>query len=212
MTAIELRVHRAHLVRRARILNFLTIGWNTLEGVVAIGAGLAAGSASLVGFGLDSGIEVSAALILTWRLAHERQEGCQQSTDRRAQRLIAISFAALAAYVFISSAVDLQAGHRPSESTIGIIIAGLSLVVMPVVAHQKRRVATDLGSRAAVAEANQTDLCAMLSAALLLGLGANALFGWWWADSTAAVVIGIAAIWMAIKTWQADSLADTCCG
>ncbi len=211
MTATAVATTRPALVRRARMLNRLTIGWNVLEGVVAVAAGLAAGSASLVGFGLDSGIEVSAALVLAWRIAHERRDGCQQPADRRAQRGIALSFAALAAYVLVTSAVDLAAGHRPEVSIIGIAIAGLSLVVMPVVAAQKRRLAGALGSRAASAEANQTDLCAMLSAALLVGLGANAAFGWWWADSAAAVVIGVTAGWMAVRTWRAESLADTCC-
>lgn len=209
MTTIT--VDRPRLVRRARILNVFTIGWNTLEGIIAVGAGIAAGSVSLISFGLDSGIEVSAALILAWRLSHERHDECQQPADRRAQRGIAISFLALAGYVFVTSMIDLRTGHRPGESIPGIVIAALSLIVMPVIAAQKRSLAADLGSRAASAEANQTDLCAMLSAALLIGLGANALFGWWWADSVAALIIGTTAGWMAIKTWRADSLTDTCC-
>lgn len=211
MTALEVGFDRSAVVRRARYLNAFTIGWNVLEGVVAVGAGLAAGSLSLVGFGLDSGIEVSAALVLTWRLAHEKRGGCHQEADKRAQRGIAICFAALATYVLLFSAFDLVAGHRPEESLIGIAIAVLSLVVMPALARAKRRTASELGSRAAEAEAGQTDLCTMLSAALLIGLGAHAMFGWWWADSVAAVGIGAAAAWMAVRTWNADSLADTCC-
>ena len=212
MTAIHQGLDRPAAVRRARHLNGVTIGWNVIEGIVAISAGVAAGSLSLVGFGLDSGIEVSAALVLTWRLAHEDRDGCQQQADRRAQRGIATCFAALAIYVFTVAVLDLFAGHRPDASTIGIAIAALSLVVMPILARAKRRLASDLGSRAVEAEAGQTDLCTMLSAALLVGLGANALFGWWWADSVTAVAISLAAATMAVRTWQADSLEDTCCG
>lgn len=211
MTTIHLAPERAAVVRRATLLNRLTIGWNMVEGVVAIAAGVAAGSIGLIGFGLDSGIEVSAALVLAWRLGHEKESGCQQEADLRAQRAIAVCFAALAAYVLISSGLDLRAGHRPDATTIGVIIAALSLVTMPVLAHAKRKVSTQLGSRSAAAEANQTDLCTMLSAALLVGLAANAAFGWWWADPVAAVFIGGAAAWMAVATWRADSLADTCC-
>lgn len=208
--AIQSRSRSAAVVK-ARQLNALTIGWNVVEGIAAVLAGVAAGSLSLVGFGLDSGIEVSAALILTWRLRQEASGQCQQASDVRAQRGVAISFALLGAYVLGAAALDVLGGQRPEESKIGIAIAALSLVVMPLLARAKRRAAVDLGSRAAVSEAGQTDLCTMLSAALLIGLGANAAFGWWWADSGVAFVIGLAAIVMAHRTWYAESLADTCC-
>jgi hypothetical protein len=171
---------RAAAVRRGRLLNRLTIGWNAVEGIVAVAAGLAAGSVSLVGFGLDSGIEVSAALILAWRLAQERGEGCTQAADRRATRAIALSFLALAAYVGVESGRDLLGGAEPEASIPGIVLAAVSLVVMPLLARAKRKMAPVLGSRAAVSEANQTSLCALLSAVLLVGLAANAAFGWWW--------------------------------
>ena len=211
MTDVQLRPNRSDAVKQAKVLNLVTIGWNSVEGVVAVLAGVSASSASLVGFGIDSGIEVSAAMILAWRLANERHDGCQQAADQRAQRGIAISFMALSAYVLTTSLFDLVTRSRPEESTIGIAIAALSLLAMPVLARQKRRLADDLGSRAAEAEANQTDLCTMLSAALLLGLAAHSLFGWWWADPLAGVFIDAAAGWMARATWQAESLADTCC-
>ncbi len=198
-------------VRRARTLNRLTIGWNVIEGIVAVIAGIAAGSLSLIGFGLDSGIEVSAALILAWRLAQEGTDRCMADADRRAQRGVALSFAALAAYLGVQATIDVVNGHQPDASTLGIILAAVSLVVMPVLARAKRRTALEMGSRAGVAEASQTDLCTMLSAALLIGLGANALFGWWWADSIVAVGIAVTAAWLAVSTWRADSLADTCC-
>jgi divalent metal cation (Fe/Co/Zn/Cd) transporter len=202
---------RAAAVRRGRLLNRLTIGWNAVEGIVAVAAGLAAGSVSLVGFGLDTGIEVAAAVILAWRLAQEHRQGCTQPADRRATRAIAVSFFALAAYVGLESARDLLARAEPEASLPGIILAVLSLVVMPLLARAKRRVAPVLGSRAAVSEANQTSLCALLSAVLLVGLAANAALGWWWADPTAGMAIAGLATVEGVRTWRAESLEDTCC-
>lgn len=203
---------RADLVRRATVLNRLTIGWNAVEGIVAIAAGVAASSVSLVAFGLDSGIEVSAALVLAWRLRQERRDGCKLPADDRARRLVGWSFAALASYVSISAIVDLAGRHEPEASTLGIAIAALSLVVMPVLAAAKRRLALSLGSQAAVAEAAQTNVCTMLSAALLVGLSANAALGWWWADPIAGLIIAGVAAWMAVRTFTSDSLEHTCCG
>jgi hypothetical protein len=205
------RGDRADAVRRARWLNAATIGWNGVEGVVAVAAGLAAGSASLVGFGFDSAIEVSAALVLTWRLHQERAGGCMQENDARATRAIAVSFGVLGLYVGIESARDLLGGTRPEVSTVGIVMAALSLALMPVLARAKRSLAPALGSAAAVADAQQTNLCALLSAFLLVGLGANALFGWWWADPLAGLGIAALAFVEAHRTWNADSLEDTCC-
>ncbi len=198
-------------VARQRWLTTVTIGWNSLEGVVAIAAGIAAGSVSLIGFGLDSGIEVSAALILAWRLAQERRTGCKQDVDKRAQRLIAVSFAALALYVGVESIRDLAMADRPDESPVGIVMAALSLVVMPFLARAKRRLAPLMGSRAVDVEAKQTLLCAFLSGALLVGLSANAALGWWWADPLAGLFIAGAAGYETVNTWRADSLEDTCC-
>ena len=198
-------------VRRARILNWVTIGWNGIEGVVAISAGLVAGSVSLVGFGLDSAIEVSAAGILTWRLARERRTGCRQDDDRLAQRLVAVSFVLLALYVGYNAVAGLVLSRVPEASAVGVGLAAVSLVVMPFIAQAKRRVAPIIGSRAAIAEAAQTDLCTALSAALLVGLGLNLAFGWWWADHLAALVIAGLAAYAAVNTWRAPSLADTCC-
>lgn len=202
---------RDEAVRKARLLNWFTIGWNSIEGVVAVTAGVVAGSAGLVGFGIDSGIEVSAALILMWRLRRERLDGCRQDDDSRAQRLIAVSFAALAIYVGFEASRDLIQGSEPSPSVVGVAIAAASLIVMPFIARAKRRLAPALGSRAAAAEATQTDVCTALSASLLAGLGANLLFGWWWADPVSAMVIAGIAAYVAYQTWTADSLEDTCC-
>lgn len=202
---------REEAVRRARYLNAATIGWNIVEGVIAVAAGLAAGSVSLIGFGFDSAIEVSAALILTWRLRQERKAGCTQESDRLATRAIAVSFAVLAAYVAYDAVTDLVARTQPESSVPGLVLAALSLAVMPSLARAKRRLAPVLGSTAAAADATQTNLCALLSAVVLVGLGANALLGWWWADPVAGVVIALIAATEAVRTWRADSLEDTCC-
>jgi divalent metal cation (Fe/Co/Zn/Cd) transporter len=198
-------------VRRARWLNAATIGWNSVEGVVAVTAGVVAGSVSLVGFGVDSAIEVSAALILLWRLRQERAEGCTQEADSRATKLIAVSFAALAAYVAVEAARDLVARSEPEASVPGVVLAALSLLVMPFLARAKARLAPVLGSAAAVADAAQTNLCALLSGVVLIGLGANWLLGWWWADPVAGLGIAVLAAAEARRTWRAESLEDTCC-
>ena len=202
---------RPTAVRRARWLNTVTIGWNTIEGLIAILAGIAAGSVSLIGFGLDSAIEVSAAAALSWRLARENRDDCRQSDDRLAQRLVAISFGLLAVYVATNASADLIAGNAPEASVVGLVLAAVSLAVMPVIAHKKRQLAPVIGSRAAMAEATQTDFCTLLSAALLLGLGLNLTLGWWWADPISALVIAGVSVYAAVATWRAPSLADTCC-
>jgi len=213
VTAVQLPTAAARrvAVRRSRLLNRLTIGWNIAEGVIALVAGVIAGSVSLVGFGLDSGIEVSAAVILAWRLAKERREGCMADFDRRATRLIAVSFALLAAYVAVESVRDLVGGREPAASLVGVALAAVSLVVMPGLARAKRTLAPVLGSRAVASEADQTRLCALLSAVVLVGLGLNAGLGWWWADPTAGLVIAALAGVEAVNTWRAEALTDTCC-
>ena len=188
-------------MRRARRLNVATIGWNGIEGVVAVAAGVAAGSVSLVGFGFDSAIEVSAALILAWRLRRERRGGCMQADDHRATRAIAVSFAVLAAYVGVESVRALASGSEPDASVVGIVMASLSLVLMPVLARAKLALAPALGSAAAVADAKQTNLCALLSGVLLVGLSANAVLGWWWADPLAGLAIAGIALAEARRTW-----------
>ena len=210
--AVQGPAARPSALRRSRLLNRLTIGWNVAEGVIAVMAGTMAGSVSLVGFGLDSGIEVSAAVILAWRLGKEKGPGCMADFDRRATRLIAVSFAVLAAYVGVEAIRDLVGRHEPETSMVGVVLAAVSLIVMPVLARAKRRLAPVLGSRAAASEANQTSLCALLSAVLLVGLGLNAVLGWWWADPTAGLLIAALAGTEAVRTWRAEALADTCCG
>jgi divalent metal cation (Fe/Co/Zn/Cd) transporter len=198
-------------VAKARLLNRVSLAWNVVEGVVAVLAGVAAGSVSLVGFGIDSGIEVAAALILFWRLRQERRSGCMLGYDRTAARLIALAFAALAVYVWIDAVRDLLGRARPEASIPGLVLAVASVVFMPRLAKAKRVLAPALGSQAVSADAQQTSLCALLSAVLIVGVGLNTLFGWWWADPVAALVIGVLALEAGRRVWRSESLADTCC-
>lgn len=183
MNAEILNVERSAVTRRGRLLSYLTIGWNSLEGIIAVGAGIMAGSIALVGFGFDSVIEVSSGAIILWRLASGEHR------ERLALRLVGISFLALAVYVLFDASRSLWL-HEPPETTyVGIAIAALSLLVMPILARAKRGVAARLDSRAIKADSRQTDLCAYLAAILLAGLILNALFGWWWADPVAALAM-----------------------
>ena len=185
-SVIERDGQHAAMVRRGRRLEYLTIGWNTLEAVFAIGAGLLAGSVALIGFGVDSVIESSSGAILLWRL-REGERGEQR--ERLALKLVGGSFLVLAAYVACDAALSLVRREPPEASYFGIAIAVLSLILMPILARAKRRVAADLNSRAMQADSRQTDLCAYLSAILLAGLALNALFGLWWADPAAGLLM-----------------------
>ena len=202
---------RPQALRRARLLNRVTIGWNVVEAVVALAAGVAAGSLGLVAFGLDSCVEVSGALVLAWRLAREQRTGCTQPDDRRATKALAVCFFALAAWVSVNAVLDLADRHQPGVSAVGIVVTTLSLLTMPALARAKRRLAPVLGSRAQEREASQTRLCAILSAVVLGGLVLNAALGWWWADPVAALVVAALAAVEGTRSWRAESLADTCC-
>jgi divalent metal cation (Fe/Co/Zn/Cd) transporter len=204
-----LRSADPRLRRWAWWLTALTIGWNSLEAVVAIVSGLLAGSIALFGFGLDSVVEVGSALVIVWRLSH--QTGDQETTERierRAVRLIALSFVAIALYVSYDALRKLVGiGEEPGQSAAGLVITALSLLVMPTLAWAKRRVAAGLGSVALKADAAETQLCTYLSAAVLLGLGANSLFGFWWMDPVA----GLCVAGLALKEgWEAWTSGDLC--
>ncbi len=188
--------------RRGRKLEFFTVGWNSLEAVVAISAGVFAGSVALVGFGVDSVIESLSGAVLLWRLfAGEHRE-------QLALKLVGASFLVLAAYVAFDAGKSLLLREPPDESYIGIGLAILSLLVMPVLARAKRQVAANLNSRALAADARQTDICVYLSAILLVGLALNALFGWWWADPLAGLVM----IPIIAKEGIEALRGETCCG
>ena len=196
-------VSLANLRRRAVVLAWATIAWNVIEAVVAIGAGLEAGSLALIGFGLDSTIEVGSAAVILWQFA-----GIDEQRERRALRLIAVSFFALAAYVTVQAVVDLATTSEPDTSVVGIALAALSLVVMPLLATAKRRTGHRLGSVTVAADSQQTWSCTYLSAVLLAGLLLNAAFGWWWADPAAGLVIAALAMREGREAWAGDSCCD----
>jgi len=175
---VNVKNSRAQSVRRGRILEYFTIGWNLLEAIVAVGSGILAGSVSLIGFGIDSLIESASAIVLLWRL---REDEVGEKREKLALKLVGISFFLLAGYITFDAGKSLINTESPEVSYTGIVLAILSLVVMPLLARAKRRVAADIESRALTADSRQTDICAYLSAILLAGLGLNALFGWWWA-------------------------------
>ncbi len=180
-------IDRRRWVRRGRWLNAATVAYNSLEGILAIGAGVIAGSISLVGFGVDSAIELAAGLVALWRLASDADPARRERAERIAHRLIGASFLALAAYVGWQSTTALWLREAPEESVLGIVLAAASLGIMPLLARAKRTVARYLGSRSLESEATQTSMCMWLSAILLLGLSLHALLGWWWADPVAAL-------------------------
>lgn len=174
-------------------LEYLTVGWNVVEGIVAVSAALAAGSVALLGFGIDSFVECASGLVMIWRLRAERQHRLTNAhldaTEHRARRLVAVSLFLLAAYVAFDAAHTLWRVERPLFSMIGVVLTAVSLVVMLWLARAKRRIAREIGSRAMEADAFQTTACWWLSLAALVGIGLNGLFGWWWADPLAALVI-----------------------
>ena len=182
-------IEREGLVRRGQRLSWLTLVYNSVEGFVAIGAGLLAGSIALVGFGFDSAIELVASAAALWRLNADVNPVQRERAELLTLRIVGVLFLALALYVTLDAANALLKQEAPEESTVGIVLAAASLVVMPLLARAKRKVAIALGSRALRAESQQTQLCTYLSAILLGGLTLNAFFGWWWADPAAALVM-----------------------
>jgi divalent metal cation (Fe/Co/Zn/Cd) transporter len=211
---------RERLVRRARGLAWLGVGWHAVEAAIAVGAGIAAGSIALVGFGADSLVEGLAGFVVLWRFAAAR--ATSDAAERRAQQLIALSFYAIAAYIAFEAIRSLATADEPSASWVGIGLAAFTLATMPPLAAAKARVAEALGSSASKSESRQTMLCAYLSAALLVGLGANALLGWWWADPVTALAIAAVAVKEGRDSWAGEACcaapgidravcADDCC-
>ncbi|HEV2117245.1 MAG TPA: cation transporter [Terriglobales bacterium] len=182
-------ITRSLAVRRGRRLEYFTIAWNSAEAVAALLAGLFAGSIALVGFGLDSVIEVSSGAVLLWRLRAEHDPHRREHAEHRALRLVGVCFLALAAYVVFDSIKGILVREAPQESLFGIGVAIASLIAMPLLARAKRQVARQLNSGAMRADSRQTDFCFYLSLILLAGLLLNALLGWWWADPVAALVM-----------------------
>ena len=197
-TAVE-HTNEHRLLSKAFRLEYLTITWNAVEAIVAVWAGITAGSIALVGFGLDSVIEVFAATVVVWEL-----RGVGEERERRALRLIAVSFFVLATYVTAEAVRDLIVGSEAGESTVGIGLAAVSLVVMPVLALGKRRVGRAMNSRTLIADSTETLLCSYLSAVLLVGLVLNATVGWWWADPLAAMGIAFLAAREGLEAWRGE--------
>lgn len=195
-------------IRRGRFLEYFTIGWNLIEAFVAIGAGVFAGSPSLIGFGIDSIIESSSGAALLWRL-QDGERGEQR--EKFALQLVGISFLLLAGYVAFDAGKSLFYFEPPEVSFVGIVLAFLSLIIMPILASAKRKVAKNLDSKALKADSRQTDICAYLSAILLVGLGLNALFGWWWADSVAALIMIPIIVKEAIEALRGETCDDCHC-
>ena len=194
---------RLLLARRVRWMVAATITYNVIEAIIAITAGTIASSTALIGFGLDSVIEVASAAAVAWQFAGRDPE----TREKVALRIIAVSFFVLAGYVTVESVRALLGGAEAQHSTIGLILAASSLVIMPVLSYVQRRAGRELGSRSAVADSKQTLLCTYLSAVVLIGLGLNSLFGWYWADPIAALVIAAVAVKEGREAWR----GDTCC-
>jgi divalent metal cation (Fe/Co/Zn/Cd) transporter len=205
LTTSPIRSDRARWRRTALVLAWATIAWNTLEAIIAIVSGAEAGSVALIGFGLNSIVEVGSALVVVWQFS-----GTDHEREQRALKLIAGSFFVFAAYVAGQAVWDLVARSQPDESLPGIILAALSLIVMPVLAIAKRRVGRRMSSRTVVADSGQTMLCSYLSAILLIGLVANATVGWWWADPIAALGIAGLALREGREAWQGETCCDAC--
>lgn len=206
----ELALARTAQLRHGLRLEYLTVGWNVVEGLVAVGAALAAGSVALLGFGIDSFVESASGGILIWRLLAERTRSDPEAielVERRAQKLVALSLFGLAAYIVLDSLKTLLLQERPEPSAVGIAVTSLSMCVMWWLARAKRRTAVALGSRALAADAFQTTACWWLSIIVLTGIGVNALTGWWWADPVAAIAMTIFLAREGREAWEGEECA-----
>jgi divalent metal cation (Fe/Co/Zn/Cd) transporter len=200
-------VGRSRLEERARRLASGGNAWHVIEFAVAVGAGIAASSVALIAFGADSLIELLSGTVVVWLFTAGR--GASATAERTAQRLVAASYFLLTAYIVAGSVNDLVGGHRPSVSWLGVGLAAVTAPTMPLLARAKRRVGRQLRSTATVAEAQQNQLCAYLSIALLVGLLANAIAGWWWADALAALAIAVIAGYEGLEAWRGEGCG--CC-
>jgi len=188
-------------------LEYFTIAWNSLEGLVAVVAGAFAGSISLVGFGIDSFIEVTSGVVLLWRMAVDADVKRRERNEKLSLRIVGVCFLALVVYVGYESIYDLVSRKAPEHSVPGILLACVSLIVMPLLSQAKKKVAEELGSAAMHADAKQTDFCVYLSAILLIGLLFNAALGWWWADPAAALIM----VPLIAKEGVEAMKGETCC-
>ena len=211
MSGLAVPSPRAVLLLRGLRLEYLTVGWNLVEGVIAVAAGLAAGSIALIGFGIDSFVESFSGSVLIWRLRAEQRMADLASVQRiedRARRLVAVSFVILAAYLTVDAALALVGQERPAASPVGIFITTASIGVMWWLARAKRETALALGSRALLHDAMQTAACWWLSLVVLVGIGLNAVLGWWWADPVAALGIAFLLAREAREAWEGDESVE----
>lgn len=213
MTQDEPAAERGPLVRHALRLEYLTVGWNIVEGVIAVTAALVAGSIALLGFGIDSFVESASGAVLIWRLRAEsraRSREAIEELEKRAHRLVGVSLFFLAAYVTFEAAKSLWLSERPDVSPIGLVLLVVSLVVMQWLARVKRRAGRALGSRALVADAFQTTACWWLSLIALGGITLNALLGWWWADAVAALGMNYFIVKEGLEAWKGEDRCHSC--
>jgi len=204
-TASETAARRDVLQRRIRVIVAATIAYNVVEAIVAITAGALASSAALIGFGLDSTIEVLSAAAVAWQFTRRDPERWERPT----LRVVALAFFALAAYVTVTSVLALVVRADVEHSTVGIVLTAVSVVIMPFLSFAERRTGVELGSTTAIADSKQTLICTYLSGAVLLGLVLNSLFGWWWVDAVAGLFIAVMAVREGIEAWRGDTCATS---
>jgi len=211
MSLLELPLQpatHATLVRRVKLLSWLSLAWMTAEGAIGLTAGILANSIALIGYGLDSTIEGIASIVIIWRFTGDRIHS--DHAESRAQKVVALSFFLLAPYIIVGALDRLLTGQKPQPSWVGIGLAIVSITLMPIFGRAKKRLGNQLQSAATAGEGTQNILCAYLSLAILIGLGANALFGLWWADPTVALIVAIVAVQAGIQTWRGQGCTDAC--
>jgi len=202
------RREQAFLVRRVKLISWLSLAWMTAEGAVGVAAGIAANSIALIGYGLDSTIEGIASVVIIWRFTGARIHS--NAAEARAQKIVAVTFFLLAPYIVVAAIQHLATGNEARASWVGIGLAIVSGSLMPLFGRAKKRLGDDLHSPATAGEGTQNLLCGYLSLTILVGLGANALFGFWWADPLVALVVAVVALHAGARTWRGGNCTDTC--
>jgi divalent metal cation (Fe/Co/Zn/Cd) transporter len=202
------RPAHAMLIRRVKLLSWLSLAWMTTEGAIGVTAGILANSIALIGYGLDSTIEGIASIVIIWRFTGNRIHSDHAET--RAQKIVALSFFLLAPYIIIAAVQHLITGNQARASWVGIGLAIVSIMLMPLFGRTKKRIGNQLQSAATAGEGTQNILCAYLSLAILIGLGANALLGLWWADPLVALIVAVVAVQAGARTWRGQSCSDVC--
>lgn len=210
LSGMESAISRRESALRGKRLEYFTIVWNSLEGIVALIAGIFAGSISLLGFGIDSFIEVTSGVALLWRMSADAEVKSRERNERLSLRIVGVCFIALAGYVLFESISDLVDRRVPKHSLAGVVLACASLIVMPILSRAKKSVGNALGSRAMEADAKQSDFCVYLSTILLGGLVLNAALGWWWADPTSAFVMALIIAKEGLATLKGETHCESC--